>query len=126
MAPPEPMRMSAVEFVAWAGGNVSGLIRPDVCVAVDRRYPGETFSPILKRVGWELRQGATRVVLLSEVDQAACVYSDDALPKLHAVGTELTIPDILPGFSVPVRSLFEKVAYGRRSSGTYGTSCLPT
>lgn len=107
MTPLEPIRMSAAEFVAWAGGNVSGPIPTDVRITVDRRNPGESFDEILKRLGLELRAGATKVVLLSEQDQAACVYSADALPRLHRVGDDLTLPDVLPGFTAPVRKFFE-------------------
>ena len=107
MTPLEPLRMSAAEFVAWAGGNVSASIPNDVRITVDRRHPGESFGVVLKRLALELRAGATKVVLLSEDDQAACVYADDALPRLYRWGEDLTIPDVLPGFSTPVRKLFE-------------------
>src|SRR5262245_42687573 len=107
MTPLEPRRMSAAEFVSWAGGNVSGPIPANVQIRVDRRQPGESFGEVIKRVDQELRAGATKVVLISKDDQATCVYSDDVLPTLFRFGGDLTIPDVLPGFSTPVRKLFE-------------------
>lgn|SRR5262249_22770205 len=105
MATPEPLRMFAAEFVSWAGGTVSGPIPTNVRITVDRKHPGELFGEVLQRLGRELRAGATKVVLLSKDDQAVCIYADDALPRLFRSGDDLTIPDILPGFSTPVNKL---------------------
>src|SRR5262245_56077698 len=107
MTTPEPLRMFAAEFVSWAGGTFSGLIPTNVRITVDRRQSRESFGEVLKRVGLELRAGVTKVVLLSKVDQAACVYADDSLPRLFRAGHDLTMHDILPGFTVPVGKFFE-------------------
>jgi Uma2 family endonuclease len=39
--------------------------------------------------------------------QAVAVYRNDAEEEHFGVEQELVIPDILPGFSVPVRKFFE-------------------
>ena len=39
--------------------------------------------------------------------RSASVYRNDEFQQVFDNGDELKLPDILPGFSVPVRKLFE-------------------
>jgi Uma2 family endonuclease len=54
-----------------------------------------------------LKVGVRVVVLVHEPAAGLAVYRADAAPQLHHRGDALTIPDVLPGFSVPVSRLFE-------------------
>ncbi|MFO0810857.1 MAG: Uma2 family endonuclease [Gemmataceae bacterium] len=50
--------------------------------------------------------GVRVVVLLDPKTESASVYRADELQQIFHNGDELTIPDVLPGFAVPVRRLF--------------------
>ena len=45
-------------------------------------------------------------VILDPSTETASVYRDDGQQQVLTSADELTIPDVLPGFAVPVASLF--------------------
>jgi Uma2 family endonuclease len=53
-----------------------------------------------------LQAGAQAVVVLDPRHGTACVYRDDEPPKVLHESDTLTLPDVLPGFSVPVAQFF--------------------
>jgi hypothetical protein len=108
MLPAESLRLSAAEFVEWAGGKVAGPVPTDTRITLDCWRKGESMADALMRIGQELTDGAKRVVFFSERDQAVCVYAIETAPTLFRMGDELTVPDVLPGFAVPVRKFFER------------------
>jgi Uma2 family endonuclease len=75
-------------------------------LVVEVRSPDDRWKRILKKVSEYLEAGVTTVCVLDPKSETAHVYSDDDEQKLNADDT-LTFPDILPGFSVPVRRFFE-------------------
>ena len=54
-----------------------------------------------------LEAGVSVVVVLLPETQTAAVYRNDALPVQLGSDEVLTLPDVLPGFSVPVKTFFE-------------------
>jgi hypothetical protein len=62
---------------------------------------------MLSKVVEHLRAGAAAVILLNPLTRSAMVYRPDAPPTTHRVGDTLAVPDVLPGFAVPVAVLFE-------------------
>lgn len=77
---------------------------PELIVEV--RSPDDRWKRILKKVSEYLEAGVTTVCVLDPKTETAHVYSADDDQKLNVDDT-LTFPDILPGFSVPVRRFFE-------------------
>ncbi|MBH8566619.1 Uma2 family endonuclease [Nostoc sp. CENA67] len=81
-------------------------VPPDLVVEV--RSPTDRTSDIWVTVGEYLGAGVTVVVVLDPALEAAAVYRQgDDFPQRWHNGDELTLPDVLPGFAVPVRRLFE-------------------
>lgn len=81
-------------------------LAPDLVVEV--RSPTDRTGDIQIKVGEYLNIGVTAVVVLDPGIEAATVYrGDDELPQRFHNGDDLTLPDVLPGFAVPVRRFFE-------------------
>lgn len=79
---------------------------PDLIVEV--RSPTDRTGDIQIKVGEYLNIGVAVVVVLDPGIDAATVYrGNDELPQRFHNGDELTLPDVLPGFAVPVRRFFE-------------------
>jgi Uma2 family endonuclease len=72
------------------------------------RSPTDRTGDVLLKVAEYLNAGVTVVVVLDPVLEAAAVFrqGDDFPQRMHN-GDELTLPDVLPGFAVPVRRFFE-------------------
>ena len=81
-------------------------IPPEVVIEV--RSPSDRIGDIQIKVGEYLNIGVTVVVILDPAIDAATVYRQtEEIPLRFSNGDELTLPDVLPGFSVPVRQFFE-------------------
>lgn len=81
-------------------------VAPELVIEV--RSPTDRTGDIQIKVGEYLNAGVTVVVVLYPGIDAATVYrqTDDFPQRMHN-GDELTLPDVLPGFAVPVRRFFE-------------------
>src|ERR1043165_773806 len=71
------------------------------CSASDRGV--EVFAKIVEY----LQAGGRVAILLDEPSCTASVYRSDELQQIFHNGDSLVVPDVLPGFSVPVQHLFE-------------------
>jgi Uma2 family endonuclease len=80
-------------------------ISPDLVIEV--RSPSEGWNDVFIKVGEYLSADVRAVVVLDMTTLSASVYRKDEFQQIFDNGDTLTIPDVLPGFSVPVRSLFE-------------------
>jgi Uma2 family endonuclease len=79
---------------------------PDLVVEV--RSPTDRTGDIQIKVGEYLNVGVAAVLVLDPGIDAATVYrGNDELPQRFHNGDDLTLPDVLPGFAVPVRRFFE-------------------
>jgi Uma2 family endonuclease len=78
---------------------------PDLVVEV--RSPSDSWSRIFTKVGEYLGVGVRAVVVLDAVSTSASVYRAEELQQIFHNGDELVVSDVLPGFAVPVRRLFE-------------------
>jgi len=81
------------------------LISPDLVVEV--RSPTDRLNKLTGKASEYLDAGVTVVVLLIPETQTAAVYRQDDLPVQLGSDEELKLPDVLPGFAVPVRAFFE-------------------
>jgi Uma2 family endonuclease len=77
-------------------------------LVIEVRSPTDRTGDVQIKVGEYLNAGVTVVVVLDPRIEAAVVYrqGDDFPQRMHN-GDELTLPDVLPGFAVPVRRFFE-------------------
>ena len=81
-------------------------IAPELVIEV--RSPTDRLGGIQIKVGEYLNAGVTVVVLLDPAIEAATIYREtEDIPQRFSNGDELTLPDVLPGFAVPVRKFFE-------------------
>lgn len=80
-------------------------VAPDLVVEV--RSPSDRWGDIFGKVSDYLNAGVTAVLVLDPQGLTASVYRQDGDQKVFRQEDELTFPDILPGFAVPVRTFFE-------------------
>jgi Uma2 family endonuclease len=80
------------------------VVPPELCVEV--RSASNTWSDIFIKVGEYIGIGVSAVLVLDPDTQTASVYRADALQQIFRIDDELTLPDVLPGFAVPVRRFF--------------------
>ena len=80
-------------------------VAPDLVVEV--RSPTDRIASLTAKATDYLQAGVRVVLVLDPVTASAAVFRPDELPyRLHN-GDEFTLPDILPGFTVPVKRFFE-------------------
>lgn len=79
-------------------------VAPDLVVEV--RSPSDRWADIFTKVGEYLRAGVRAVVVLDPATETASVYRMEELQQIFHTGDPLTVPEVLPGFSVPVNRLF--------------------
>lgn len=81
-------------------------VAPELVIEV--RSPTDRNSEVLQKVSEYLVAGVSVVVVLDPTIEFAAVHRDsDSFPQRFSNGDELTLPDVLPGFSVPVKKFFE-------------------
>ena len=71
------------------------------------RSQGESWPKILAKVVEYLDAGVLAVVVLDDDSRTALIATPDEPPRRLGPDEELTIPEILPGFAVLVRRIFE-------------------
>jgi Uma2 family endonuclease len=108
---PDTVRGPDVAFYSFqriAGGPLPkdyGTEPPELIVEV--RSPSDRWPKILVKVAEYLASGVLAVVVLDDDSRTALLSTADQAPRLLGPDDELTIPEILPGFAVPVRRFFE-------------------
>ena len=78
---------------------------PDLVVEV--RSPSDGWSEIFAKVSEYLGAGIRVVIVLDPVSASASVYRPEELQQIFYNGDDLVVSDVLPGFAVQVRTLFE-------------------
>jgi Uma2 family endonuclease len=107
---PDCVRGPDVLFVSFSrmpkGRAPKGLsdIVPELAVEV--MSPSNDWSKIFIKVGEYLQAGVLAVVVLDPESATASVYRKDELQQIFDNGDALVVPDVLPGFAVPVKKLF--------------------
>jgi Uma2 family endonuclease len=69
--------------------------------------PSDRRSKVLAKVTEYLTAGVTVVCVVNPDAGTAVVYRDNQDPETFAADAELALPDVLPGFRVPLRQFFE-------------------
>ena len=80
-------------------------VAPELVIEV--RSPSDRLNRLSAKATEYLNAGVIVVVVLDPVSESAAVFRLDEFPQRFSNGDELTLPDVLPGFSVPVRTFFE-------------------
>lgn len=71
------------------------------------RSPSDRMSDLYAKVSEYIKAGV-KVVCLVDPDKATVmVYPGEEFPRLLGANDELTLPEVLPDFRIPVRQLFE-------------------
>jgi Uma2 family endonuclease len=78
---------------------------PDIVVEV--RSPTDRMNALLAKAYEYLDAGVAVVLLLLPETESAMVIRSDRPPESLEADAELTLPDVLPGFSIPLRAFFE-------------------
>ena len=107
---PDTLRGADLCFYSYErlpkGDMPDGLLPvvPDMITEV--RSPTERWTKVFIKVAEYLEAGVEVVVILDPTTETASVYRPDELQQIFDNGDELVLPDVLPGFAVPVRRLF--------------------
>jgi Uma2 family endonuclease len=107
-----PDRVRGADVCYWRKDRVPSGELPDLLpdppdLVVEVRSPSDTWTKAFAEVIEYLEAGVRVVVLIDPDTATASVYRPDELQQIHDNGDELTLPDVLPGFSVPVKKFFE-------------------
>jgi Uma2 family endonuclease len=108
---PDTTRGADVSFYSYErlpkGKVPEGIlpISPDLIVEV--RSPSERWTELFAKVVEYLQAGVRVVIVLDEPTGTASVYRPDELQQIFHNGDSLVVPDVLPGFAVPVQRFFE-------------------
>lgn len=87
-------------------GSAHGLEVPKLVVEVVS--PGERWPKVLAKVAEYLEAGVTVVLVLTDDPPQARLFRADGTVRNLGPDDELTIPDLLPEFSAPVREFFDE------------------
>jgi Uma2 family endonuclease len=109
---PDTVRGADVLFISYErlpkGEVPEGLppVAPDLVVEV--RSPSDRWTEMVAKMLEYLKAGVRVVVILDPRTTSASVYRDaEEFQQIFHNGDSLTLPDVLPGFSVTVSSLFD-------------------
>jgi len=107
---PDTVRGPDICFVSYdslpkgpAPEGISDLV-PELVVEV--RSPSNTWPKILAKVAEYLTHGIATIVVLDPDGMTASVFRESGHQIFYA-GQELTVPDVLPGFAIPISKLFD-------------------
>ena len=84
-----------------------GVVAVTPNLVVEVRSPTDTWTAVFGKVADYLKARVPVVVLLDPQTKTVSVYGDAIGQQIHGVADTLTLPDVLPGFAVPVRAFFE-------------------
>ncbi len=106
---PDTVRGADVLFVRFsrlpAGDTPDDLpVPPDLVLEV--RSPTDRWNAVFIKVGEYLRAGVAVVLVVDPDSRTVSAYRDDGGQQTFREADTLTVPDVLPGFAVPVATLF--------------------
>lgn len=108
---PDSVRGADVCFISYdrlpRGPIPRGLLEVVPELVVEVRSPSDAWTEVIGKVLDYLAAGVRAVVVFNPDRQAVAVYRGDADEEHFSLEHDLAIPDLLPGFAVPVRTLYE-------------------
>jgi Uma2 family endonuclease len=100
-----------VAFVSFArmpkGPVPSGPLPVSPDLAIEVRSPTDRIPQLSSKATEYLDAGVTVVLVLDPDTESVAIYRENELPIRMHNGDELALPDVLPGFAVPVKKFFE-------------------
>jgi Uma2 family endonuclease len=100
-----------VAFFSYArlpkGPIPDGLLPVVPELVFEVRSPTDRWTAAVEKMLEYLKAGVAVVVILDPKTLSASVFRGDDRQDIIEADQELTLPDVLPGFGVPVRRLFE-------------------
>ena len=108
---PDTVRGADVAFYSYARlpkGPLPQSYGPEVPdLVVEVRSPSDRWPKVLAKVAEYLEAGVRVVIVLDDETRTAILYFPDRASVTLQPDDELTVPEILPGFVLPVRRFFE-------------------
>ncbi len=108
---PDTVRGPDVAFYSYARTPQGPLpqrylpVPPELAFEV--RSPGDRWREIHVKVGEYLEAGVTLVCVLDQQTETVHVFHSDQAPRVVTADQELTLPEVLADFRVPVGRFFE-------------------
>ncbi|MGL6097454.1 MAG: Uma2 family endonuclease [Fimbriiglobus sp.] len=84
-----------------------GSYTPPLELVVEVKSPSNSVLELTEKATEYLNAGVKVVVVIDPQTESAAVFRGDDWPQRFHNGDEFTLPDILPGFAVPVKAFFE-------------------
>lgn len=108
---PDSVRGPDINYFSYArqpkGRIPPGLLDAAPEFVVEVRSPSDRMRHLVAKVSEYLASGILAVLILDPDMAAATVFRDNELPQTFHNGDTLTVPDVLPGFAVPLARLFD-------------------
>ena len=109
---PDGCRGADVVFIGYAtlpadAATPNGALTPPLELVIEVRSPSDSLNDLTLKAAEYIGAGVKVVLVLDPNLEAAAVYRVDEFPQRLHNGDELVLPDILPGFAVPVKRFFE-------------------
>jgi Uma2 family endonuclease len=73
----------------------------------EMRSPSDRWAAITAKAGEYLAAGVLVVCVVDPETESVGVYFGNELPRRHTAEEELTLPEVLPGLTIPIRQFFE-------------------
>jgi len=107
---PDSVRGPDLFFISYAqqpkGSVTEEMITGTPELVVEVSSPSDVKSKSLAKILEYFDAGVKVVIQVEPSTKSVVVYRPDATATTFAVGQSLEIPDVLPGFAVPVAKLF--------------------
>ncbi len=108
---PDTVRGPDICFIGYdrlpPGPIPEGVIQAIPQLVAEVRSPSNTWTDIFGKIGDYLKRGVTAVLVLDPDGMTASVYRGSNGQEVFHAGDTLELPDVLPGFAVPVKQFFE-------------------
>jgi Uma2 family endonuclease len=108
---PDTVRGPDVYFVSYAklpkGKIPKGMLEVIPELVVEVRSPSDMWTSVISKVLDYLGAGVLAVVVVNPDREAVAVYRSSMEEQHFTKDQELTLPDVLPGFVLPLKKLFE-------------------
>lgn len=108
----DPDRVRGADVVFWSRNRWNGSEVPDGILdtppdlVVEVRSPHDRWGTMLAKVAEYLNSGVGVGVVLDPKTTSASIHRQDELQQVRHNGDEFDLPDVLPGFKVPVAKFF--------------------
>jgi Uma2 family endonuclease len=107
---PDTVRGPDVAFYSYARvpqGPLPSGYWPAPELVFEVKSPSDRWPAITTKAGEYLNAEVIVVCVVDAVTQSVVVYLNNEAPRRHTFEEDLQLPEVLPGFAIPVRRFFE-------------------